>query len=119
LRRRLQQYRRDHHQRLPAIGIRTRLRPLERAGFFKEYAEKKLKNVVQGSSGAYGTAATRIEGFVAAGGPYVYGSYPDIEGLVREQGRSSIGRSGSRRCIASSSCCTTRSSMRRSGSWPC
>jgi len=69
-----------------AIGIRTRLRPLERAGFFKEYAEKKLKNVVQGSSGAYGTAATRIEGFVAAGGAYVYGSYPDIEGLVREQG---------------------------------
>ena len=69
-----------------AIGIRTRLRPLERAGFFKEYAEKKLKNVIQGSSGAYGTAATRIESFVAAGGAYVYGSYPDIEGLVREQG---------------------------------
>jgi len=68
------------------IGIRTRLRPLERAGFFKEYAEKKLKNVIQGSSGAYGTAATRIESFVAAGGAYVYGSYPDIEGLVREQG---------------------------------
>src|SRR6185369_5984818 len=68
------------------IGIRTRLRPLERAGFFKEYAEKKLKNVIQGSSGAYGTAATRIEAFVAAGGAYVYGSYPDIEGLVREQG---------------------------------
>jgi peptide/nickel transport system substrate-binding protein len=68
------------------IGIRTRLRPLERAGFFKEYAEKKLKNVIQGSSGAYGTAATRIDAFVAAGGAYVYGSYPDIEGLVREQG---------------------------------
>ena len=69
-----------------AIGIRTRLRPLERAGFFKEYSEKKLKNVIQGSSGAYGTAATRIDAFVAAGGAYVYGSYPDIEGLVREQG---------------------------------
>ena len=68
-----------------AMGIRTRLRPLERAGFFKEYSEKKLKNVIQGSSGAYGTAATRIEAFVAAGGAYVYGSYPDIEGLVREQ----------------------------------
>jgi peptide/nickel transport system substrate-binding protein len=69
-----------------AVGIRTRLRPLERAGFFKEYAEKKLRNVIQGSSGSYGTAATRIDAFVAAGGAYVYGTYPDIEGLVREQG---------------------------------
>jgi peptide/nickel transport system substrate-binding protein len=69
-----------------AVGIKTRLRPLERAGFFKEYAEKKLRNVIQGSSGAYGTAATRIDAFVAAGGAYVYGTYPDIEGLVREQG---------------------------------
>ena len=68
------------------VGIRTRMRPLERAAFFKEYAEKKLRNVIQGSSGAYGNAATRIDSFVAAGGAYVYGSYPDIEGLVREQG---------------------------------
>jgi peptide/nickel transport system substrate-binding protein len=36
-------------------------------------------------SGAFGNAATRIEVFVAAGGPYVYGSYPDIDGLFREQ----------------------------------
>ena len=31
-------------------------------------------------------AATRIEAFVASGGAYVYGSYPDIDGLFREQG---------------------------------
>src|SRR3989449_6381512 len=30
-------------------------------------------------------AATRIEAFVASGGTYVYGSYPDIDGLFREQ----------------------------------
>ena len=81
------------------IGIRTRLRPLERAGFFKEYAEKKLKNVIQGSSGAYGTAATRVEAFVAAGGAYVYGTYPDIEGPSASRGRCSTARSGSRPCI--------------------
>ena len=69
-------------------GFASRLRPLERAGFFKEYAEKKLKNVIQGSSGAFGNAATRIEAFVAAGGAYVYGSYPDIEGLVASRGRA-------------------------------
>jgi peptide/nickel transport system substrate-binding protein len=31
---------------LQEIGIRARLRPLERAAFFKAYAEKKLKNIV-------------------------------------------------------------------------
>ena len=34
---------------------------------------------------AFGNAATRLEAFVAAGGTYVYGSYPDIDGLFREQ----------------------------------
>ena len=37
------------------------------------------------ASGAFGNAATRIEAFVAAGGAYVYGNYPDIDGLFREQ----------------------------------
>jgi peptide/nickel transport system substrate-binding protein len=37
------------------------------------------------ASGAYGNAATRIDSFVAAGGTFTYGSYPDIEGLLREQ----------------------------------
>jgi peptide/nickel transport system substrate-binding protein len=71
---------------LQAVGIRARVRPLERAGFFKSYQEKKLKNLVYNISGAFGNAATRLEVFVAAGGPYVYGSYPDIDGLFREQG---------------------------------
>src|SRR5436189_4095773 len=44
---------------LQAVGIRARLRPIERAAFFKEYAEKKLKNIIQGSSGAFGNAAIR------------------------------------------------------------
>ena len=62
-----------------------KLRPLERAAFFKGYAEKKFKNLIQGASGAFGNAATRLEAFVVAGGAYVYGSYPDIDGLFREQ----------------------------------
>jgi peptide/nickel transport system substrate-binding protein len=67
------------------VGIRLKLRPLERAAFFKEFAEKKFKNLVYVGAGAFGNAATRIETFVAAGGTYVYGSYPDIDGLFREQ----------------------------------
>jgi peptide/nickel transport system substrate-binding protein len=70
---------------LKSIGIRTDLRPLERAAFFAQYREKKLSNMVQAGSGAFGNAATRIEAFVAAGGAYVYGSYPDIDGLFGEQ----------------------------------
>jgi peptide/nickel transport system substrate-binding protein len=67
------------------VGIRMQLRPLERAAFFAQYREKKLKNVIHSGSAAFGNAATRIEAFVAAGGTYVYGSYPDIDGLFREQ----------------------------------
>jgi peptide/nickel transport system substrate-binding protein len=69
-----------------AVGIIAKLRPLERAAFFTQYREKKLKGLIQSGSGAYGNAATRLEAFVAADGLYAYGSYPDIEGLFREQG---------------------------------
>jgi peptide/nickel transport system substrate-binding protein len=70
---------------LREVGIRVTLRPLERAAFFKAYSEKKLKNIVQGASGAFGNCATRAEAFVAKGGTYAYGSYPDIDALFAEQ----------------------------------
>jgi peptide/nickel transport system substrate-binding protein len=70
---------------LREVGIRVKLRPLERAAFFKAYSEKKLKNIVQGASGAFGNCATRAEAFVVAGGSYAYGSYPDIDALFAEQ----------------------------------
>ena len=67
------------------VGITAKVRPLERAAFFTQFREKKLRNLVQSGSGAAGNAATRIEAFVAANGLYSYGSYPDIEGLFHEQ----------------------------------
>ena len=70
---------------LKTAGIRAKLRPLERAAFFKGYSERTYKGLIQGASGAFGNAATRLEAFVAAGGTYVHGSYPDIDGLFREQ----------------------------------
>jgi peptide/nickel transport system substrate-binding protein len=70
---------------LNAVGIRVTLRPLERAAFFKEYQEKRLKGIIQSGSAAFGNAATRLEAFVASTGTYTYGTYPDIEGLIREQ----------------------------------
>src|SRR6266849_2278120 len=70
---------------LQAVGIRTQLRPLERAAFFLQNGQKKLKNIIQTASGAFGNTATRLDAFVAAGGTFTYGSYPDIDGLIREQ----------------------------------
>jgi len=67
------------------VGIRMRLRPIERAGFLKGAAEKKYKNVIQLGSGAFGNAATRLAAFIVKGGAYVYGSYPDIDELFGKQ----------------------------------
>ena len=67
------------------VGIRATVRPLERAAFFKEYQEKRLRHIIQSASAAFGNAATRLDAFVASGGPFTYGTYADIEGLIREQ----------------------------------
>ncbi|TXL69698.1 ABC transporter substrate-binding protein [Vineibacter terrae] len=70
---------------LQEVGIRVKLRPLERAAFFSAYAEKKLKNIIQAASGAFGNAATRLDAFVMKGGTYAYGHYDDLEALFAEQ----------------------------------
>ncbi len=67
------------------ISIRTRLRPLERAAFIKAHGDKSLKNIIYGSSGAFGNASTRLEAFYVKGGTYVYGSYPDIDEMFQQQ----------------------------------
>jgi peptide/nickel transport system substrate-binding protein len=70
---------------LQEAGIRAKLRPLERAAFFAAYSEKKLKNIIQGASAAFGNAATRLDAFVVKGGAYAYGNYPEIDALFAEQ----------------------------------
>jgi len=70
---------------LRVVGIRARLRPLERAAFYKADQEKKLRNLVRVGSAAAGNAATRIEAFVLSTGLRAYGGYPDIDGLYRDQ----------------------------------
>jgi peptide/nickel transport system substrate-binding protein len=70
---------------LQAIGIRARLRPMERAAFYKADQEKQFKRLVRAGSGAPGNAATRIEAFVISDGIRSYGGYPDIDALFRDQ----------------------------------
>jgi len=69
---------------LRAAEIRATVRPLERAAFIKEYQDKRLRPIVQSGSATFGNAATRLDAFVASTGPFTYGTYPDIEGLLRE-----------------------------------
>ena len=67
------------------VGIRTKLRPVERVSHWASYADKKYKNLAYTASGAFGNAATRLETFVVGGGTYVYGSYPEIDSLFKDQ----------------------------------
>jgi len=70
---------------LQEVGIRARLRPLERAAFTAGFGEKKLRGLILATSGAAGNAATRLESFAVSGSRYAYGTYPDIDGLFAEQ----------------------------------
>jgi peptide/nickel transport system substrate-binding protein len=70
---------------LQQVGIRTKLISRERASHWSTYADKKYKNLAYTASGAFGNAATRLESYVVAGGAYVYGSYPDIDALFKDQ----------------------------------
>lgn len=70
---------------LTAVGIKLRMRTMERAAFFTSWREKKLPNLILGVSGAFGNAATRIEAFAVTGGNYAYGGYADIDALFAQQ----------------------------------
>jgi peptide/nickel transport system substrate-binding protein len=67
------------------VGIRAKLRPIERAGFIKGFTDKTYKNLIQAGPGAFGNVATRLESLVVSGGPFTYGSYPDIDALFPQQ----------------------------------
>jgi peptide/nickel transport system substrate-binding protein len=73
---------------LQAVGIRTRLRTMERAAFLSAWREKKLsKGVVMGLGAPAGNAATRIEVYVTKNGIYASGVVPEIEDLFVRQAR--------------------------------
>jgi peptide/nickel transport system substrate-binding protein len=70
---------------LAAVGIRTKMRTMERAAFMAAWREKRLKGILMVASGAAGNAATRIETFVASSGVYAYGGHPDLDELFQQQ----------------------------------
>ena len=70
---------------LIAVGIRVRLRPMERAAFYAEWKEKKLRGLFMTAVGNSGNAASRVEAFMQSKGAYAYGGYPDIDELFEQQ----------------------------------
>src|SRR3989441_9962146 len=72
---------------LGAVGIRTRVRTMERAALFTAWRERKLKGVLMGLNGSGGSAATRLEAYVTTTGIYAYGVLPEVEDLFQRQAR--------------------------------
>jgi peptide/nickel transport system substrate-binding protein len=72
---------------LQAVGIRTRLRTMERAAFLTAWREHKLRGVIMGLGAPAGNAATRIEVYVTKNGIYSSGVVPEIETLFERQAR--------------------------------
>jgi len=72
---------------LAQVGIRVRVRTMERAAFLTAWGGKSLKGVVLGAQGAGGNAATRIEGVATKNGTYAYGVLPEVEDLFQRQAR--------------------------------
>ncbi|HSB40307.1 MAG TPA: ABC transporter substrate-binding protein [Methylomirabilota bacterium] len=70
---------------LQAVGIRTRVRSMERGAFMTAWREKKHRGVVLTISGVSGNAATRLESFVTKTGAFAFGSLPEVDDLYRRQ----------------------------------
>jgi peptide/nickel transport system substrate-binding protein len=72
---------------LTRVGIRTKMRTMERAAFYAAWQQKKLHGLFLVAAGNSGNAASRVEAFMYSKGSYAYGGYPDIDDLFEQQAR--------------------------------
>jgi len=72
---------------LAAVGIRVKIRTMERAAFFSAWPQGKLKGLVFGGLGPAGNAATRLAILAVKGGPYTAGVVPEVQDLFERQAR--------------------------------
>ena len=72
---------------LAAVGIRTKVRPMERAAFLAAWKDKKIPGISQAGAGGQGNAVSRIQNYYAKDGTYTWGSHPDMEDLYVQQAR--------------------------------
>jgi peptide/nickel transport system substrate-binding protein len=72
---------------LSAVGIRARVRAMERVAMFAAHSEKRLKNLSSQGSGTFGNAATRVEAFMHSQGSQSFLQDPEIDAWYEEQAR--------------------------------
>jgi peptide/nickel transport system substrate-binding protein len=72
---------------LGAVGIKVRVRSMERPAMFAAWRAKTLQGIILGASGAAGSAPTRLENYVVSTGEFAYGGYPDLDELFQQQAR--------------------------------
>jgi ABC-type transport system substrate-binding protein len=70
---------------LGAVGIRGRVRSMERATFMEAWRTRTRQGVFVVVTAAPGSAASRIENFVISTAPFATGGHPDIDDLFRQQ----------------------------------
>lgn len=70
---------------LGAVGIKLKLRPMERAAFFGAWQAKQLRGVCVCAAALYGNAASRMSEIVPSSGAYAYGGDADIDALYKQQ----------------------------------
>jgi peptide/nickel transport system substrate-binding protein len=72
---------------LAGVGIRTRLRSMERAAYLDAWRSKKLSGVIVPVAASPDNTVSRLESYVLSSAPYAYGGYPDIDELFQRQAR--------------------------------
>lgn len=70
---------------LGVVGIKARVRVMERAAFFSAWREKKIKGLIVTGTAQQGNAAARIGEFAVSGGHFSSGGYADIDELFQQQ----------------------------------
>jgi peptide/nickel transport system substrate-binding protein len=70
---------------LAVVGIRARVRSLERAAYQTMHKEKTVKNLTRQGSGAFGNAATRIEAYMYSQGVQSFLRDADIDAWYKQQ----------------------------------
>jgi peptide/nickel transport system substrate-binding protein len=70
---------------LTAVGIRAKVRPMERAALLAAQRDRTITGLTRQASAAIGTAATRIEAFMYSKGGQSFLHDPDIDEWYRQQ----------------------------------
>jgi peptide/nickel transport system substrate-binding protein len=64
---------------LSVVGIRSKVRAMERAAMYAAQSEKNVKHMTRQGSGAYGNAASRVEAFMTSKGSLSFLKDPQID----------------------------------------